>query len=68
MEIRCLAPLLLTALVLPIAAVASRPTPDLAAIAVGIVSDGDVIAGGMTLASGPWRTDCRSTQIWSPGR
>ncbi|MGQ0549783.1 MAG: trypsin-like peptidase domain-containing protein [Armatimonadota bacterium] len=41
----------------PVAAALPRPSADLAAVVVGIVSDGQVIAGGMTLASGPWGTD-----------
>ncbi|MGH2374311.1 MAG: trypsin-like peptidase domain-containing protein, partial [bacterium] len=52
-----IAPLLIAlAAAAPVAA-APRVPPDLAAVAVGIVADGQVIAGGMTLASGPWGTD-----------
>lgn len=39
-------------------AVATPQVPtDMATIAVGIMADGQVVAGGMTLASGPWGTD-----------
>lgn len=49
--------LVMAAAIAPITSAAPRVSTDLAAAVVGIVSDGQVIAGGITLASGPWGTD-----------